>query len=192
MKNILVQYQGGGYSGCVWEWNFAYFDNDGKFYDVYSSGSMGCETAEQLKSCTGKKYRIRMTGKNAFRKICKELHIHLAIMLVNWFTENYPELQPHFICEDCNCESSYSIGEGFGFGFDEHLLCEQCNFEHYCSYCGGYEEKLLHTVGDILKIWDVPVKIAQSIQDSYGPMCYFCAEELLTREIDEAIEATKA
>lgn len=27
--NILVQYQGGGYDGCIWEWNYFYIDKQG-------------------------------------------------------------------------------------------------------------------------------------------------------------------
>ena len=49
--NILVQYSGGGYDGCFWEWNFFYVDKQGMFYDIQSSGSAGIDNkqdAEQL------------------------------------------------------------------------------------------------------------------------------------------------
>ena len=47
MKNILVEYKGGGYSGCFWEWNYFLFDNDGDFFNLFSSGYKGIGTKEK-------------------------------------------------------------------------------------------------------------------------------------------------
>ncbi len=49
MDNVLIQYKGGGYDGCFWEWNYAAIIN-GKFHDVASTGANGCETREELKT----------------------------------------------------------------------------------------------------------------------------------------------
>ena len=49
MKDTLVQYKGGGYSGCFWEWNYGVFDDDGEFHVIFASGSKGCETAEEMR-----------------------------------------------------------------------------------------------------------------------------------------------
>lgn len=46
-NNVLVQYKGGGYDGCWWEWNFAAMI-DGEFVDIFSSGYKGCDTQEKL------------------------------------------------------------------------------------------------------------------------------------------------
>jgi len=48
MKDVLVQYQGSGYDGCIWEWNFAYINNDGNFCNIFSSGVMGVDNKEDL------------------------------------------------------------------------------------------------------------------------------------------------
>jgi len=48
--DTLVQYKGGGYSGCIFEWNYAYFDKHGVFYSLYHSGRMGCPTSQELVS----------------------------------------------------------------------------------------------------------------------------------------------
>jgi len=37
----LVQYKGGGYDGCIWEWNFFLLGDNGEFADVASSGYKG-------------------------------------------------------------------------------------------------------------------------------------------------------
>ena len=46
--NTVVQYKGGGYDGCFWEWNYAYYDGEGDFHNIAASGYRGCETEEQL------------------------------------------------------------------------------------------------------------------------------------------------
>lgn len=48
ITDTLVCYKGGGYDGCFWEWNFAFFDKQGKFHDLFSSGSGGCTAENEL------------------------------------------------------------------------------------------------------------------------------------------------
>jgi len=48
MENMLVQYKGGGYDGCIWEWNYGVFDAEGGFHVIFASGSRGCPTAEEM------------------------------------------------------------------------------------------------------------------------------------------------
>jgi hypothetical protein len=40
-KNILVEYKGGGFDGCFWQWNYFMFDNEGKFANLHSTGYRG-------------------------------------------------------------------------------------------------------------------------------------------------------
>ena len=47
-RNSLIQYKGGGYDGCFWEWNYAWFDARGHFHDIYSSGYKGCDTLDEV------------------------------------------------------------------------------------------------------------------------------------------------
>lgn len=46
--DTIVQYRGGGYDGCFWEWNYAYFDKRGVFYSLFHSGRDGCPTSQDL------------------------------------------------------------------------------------------------------------------------------------------------
>jgi len=41
MENLLVEYQGGGYDGCFWEWNYFRFDENGEFENLISTGYKG-------------------------------------------------------------------------------------------------------------------------------------------------------
>jgi hypothetical protein len=49
-KNILIPYRGGGYEGCAWEWNAAYFDSWGDFNAVYATGRDGQTTLSGMLS----------------------------------------------------------------------------------------------------------------------------------------------
>jgi hypothetical protein len=42
-RNILVQYKGGGYDGCHWEWNYFVIDWNGEFHNIASSGYKGID-----------------------------------------------------------------------------------------------------------------------------------------------------
>lgn len=46
MKNtILVEYQGGGYEGCFWEWNY-FLISSGQFYNLHATGRKGITAME--------------------------------------------------------------------------------------------------------------------------------------------------
>jgi hypothetical protein len=49
MKNTLMQYKGGGYDGCIWEWNYCYWDSEGKWHNLVASGYAGLKTEEKAK-----------------------------------------------------------------------------------------------------------------------------------------------
>lgn len=40
-KNLLVEYKGGGYNGCFWEWNYFAWDDNGHFNNIRSTGYKG-------------------------------------------------------------------------------------------------------------------------------------------------------
>lgn len=48
--NTLIAYHGGGYDGCIFEWNYAFIDDEGTFHDVFSSGVMGQHSLPDLQS----------------------------------------------------------------------------------------------------------------------------------------------
>lgn len=48
LKNVLIVYRGGGYDGCFWEPNVAFFDSEEIFYDILSTGCNGCKTINQV------------------------------------------------------------------------------------------------------------------------------------------------
>lgn len=46
-KNTIYQYKGGGYVGCMWEWNFCLIDEKGELKDIMSSGYKGIQDGDK-------------------------------------------------------------------------------------------------------------------------------------------------
>ena len=113
--NILVQYSGGGYSGCIWEWNFFYTDKQGMFHDIYSSGCAGIDNMqdaagflEQDKSST---YVYDLNNEQDIESFSKESHpIHVSGVL-QWFGKYNAHDAESFIdffavCSECGGQIS--------------------------------------------------------------------------------------
>ena len=47
MKNLLVEYKGGGFDGCFWQWNYFGWDDMGKFHNILSNGYKGVKDEMQ-------------------------------------------------------------------------------------------------------------------------------------------------
>ena len=52
MKNLLVEYKGGGYDGCFWEWNYFGWNSDGDFCNILSTGYKGVKNESQALAIT--------------------------------------------------------------------------------------------------------------------------------------------
>lgn len=50
MKNTIVYWKGGGYDGCIWEPNMGFFDGDGKWHPVISTGCGALDTKEDVEA----------------------------------------------------------------------------------------------------------------------------------------------
>lgn len=177
MKNTVVQYQGGGYSGCLWEWNFAYFNNEGKFQNIHSTGSSGCETLEQLKAVLGKKetYLYDLTAEG-LEEIQKEVHIDLQKDLAQWIYDN-TEYELYLICGTCENKTSFDdiILEGLqGAGgiVVEHseMICTDCHSECSCDNCGEYSK------GDLEHHEHRELDLCSYCYEALSRKCFDCGE----------------
>jgi hypothetical protein len=104
LRNVLVEYQGGGYDGCFWEWNYAFIDSRGVFHDIFSSGRSGCKTLEALQgymadadknpSRHGNSYgTYRVTSKIALRRFADSAPVDRLVGVARWFTKNQAALR---------------------------------------------------------------------------------------------------
>ena len=100
--NTLVQYKGGGYDGCFWQWNFAYFDKNSKFHCIVSTGYAGCDTEDKLSKfiedadAAGETIRPRyftydLSDQEAIVEFGEEANVSHVIGVAKWLAEHSGE-----------------------------------------------------------------------------------------------------
>lgn len=147
MKNVLVQYKGGGYDGCFWEWNYAVFDNKGQFHNIAATGYAGCKTQKQMdlflkNKVLNKDFYLYKLNKKEIAEFIKETQDGHVLEVARWFNDNFPQFNELF---NCNCEecgrptavakmhnTSYHGAGGIAIAMTGKV-CEDC----YCS--GDYD-----------------------------------------------------
>lgn len=161
--NVLVQYQGGGYDGCFWEWNYFYIDKQGTFHNIQASGYRGIdslpdalELIEQDKDST---YIYDMSNEQdieTFSKECNSVHV---TGVLQWFEDNSDTGVEFFaVCSACGCQISDCsdiVLEG------DILLCYECFSVGQCPCCESY-------VGD--------TEIVKVNSDEHYNFDYICSE----------------
>lgn len=180
LKNKLIEYQGGGFDGCFWEWNYAYFDKEGKFHDLFSSGRMGCKTEESMLShlkntketeydiydCENEESLLQFTGKSSATNV---------IMVGRKMYEDFDIYLP-VICEECGSKCDTHDASGTGIRWEgglvytnKKIICDSCYSLGICGECGEYvgEENL------------------KELDDDGCSYCDSCLENLKEKEKDE-------
>ena len=145
--NSLISYRGGGYDGCIYEWNYAYIDKDGEFHDIYSSGKMGCKTREDLEELNAKEIEAWDRGKGdisrfdvydlgsdtELERLVDELPISHLLCIARWFVQENIDIPLTLCCDRCKQAVAASTCRGIGAHgiggiraeFSE-LICAQC------------------------------------------------------------------
>lgn len=139
-NNILVQYQGGGYSGCSWEWNYFYINKDGVFYDLYSSGREAITNKQDgqylVDEDTDHTFIYDVTSSKDIETFAaKTAAIHTTGVL-QWFEDNPQDGIEFFaVCADCgkhiDCCAEIALAEN-------KLLCQECSCVGSCDCCDCY------------------------------------------------------
>jgi len=148
--NILVQYQGGGYDGCFWEWNYFYIDKQGTFHNIQSSGRAGIDNkqdAEQLLESDDTHYVYDLDNKQdieTFSRECNAVHI---TGVLQWFEDN-PDTGVEFFavcsaceghivsCDDITLENWHGCGGIMSTA--DTLICQECYCIGECPCCESY------------------------------------------------------
>lgn len=138
--NTLVQYQGGGYEGCFWEWNYAFITPDSKFVNLGCSGSAGCETLEELEAYyqrrrEGEFFLYDLSDDAALTEVPDTLPVDHLISVANKLEEvgHQVDFQPQ--CDKCKSRFSIEFASpdnlaGIGGIALAHqdILCEECAY----------------------------------------------------------------
>lgn len=175
-KNILLQYKGGGYEGCYWEWNFCFWDKDGKWHNIYSSGREGANTEQDALDIIDAKsettYTYDLENEREMLDFATETNADLAIEVQKFLADHSINLIA--VCQECKGDDY--VYEMISRGGD--LICQECDREHTCDYCGEY--------------WDDTSDFEET---DLGRVCEYCYEQILKDEQiirhEEALEQAK-
>lgn len=169
MRNILVQYKGGGYDGCMWEWNYALFDKEGKFYSIYNTGNNGCTSKQQLVDLTKDKeneirkdfYLYNFSNVQDLKQFSEESNVQNILGVAQWIEKNQPNISENYIplicgyCkEDKNSDDiklndeDYCGDGGIGVQYNS-LICSSCNAIYSCAQCGEFYGKDNDELNDV-------------------------------------------
>lgn len=133
--NQLVMYEGGGYDGCFYEWNYAFFDENSKFHCIAATGINGCKTEEQLlKRLEQTRHDIYdFNNPEEIARFGKEAPISHLMGTADWFHTNYPNIVLTCVCEECKetvpvtkivSDGMHGCG-GIVYEYDQ-ILCIDC------------------------------------------------------------------
>lgn len=210
LRHTLVQYQGGGYDGCFWEWNFFYIDAEGEFHDIQSSGRAGCSTAEQADKLLAEEanasiddydgppihtYDITKTDDiETFSSESNAVHVLDVLKWFNWY--NDPDIEFFAICTECNenifedgtLEDYHGCG-GIAMTADA-LICPDCYSMGTCGCCNEYVgQSGLEFEQDIDDCSENTIELLAEFVEDDGPACQDCWEnERNSLIIDEHAE----
>jgi hypothetical protein len=151
--NTIVQYKGGGYDGCYWEWNYAYFDGDGRFHNLIATGRKGCKTEEELRNYLDTTKPIQdydlyaLTEDGEVERFGRETPFSHLIMVAQTLADNF-NVELTITCNECgdcvpvvDCDGAGTHGVGGIMMEYDELLCESCHSSGSCCYCGTYVGK---------------------------------------------------
>ncbi len=199
-NNTLYQYQGGGYSGCYWEWNFFFVDKQGKFHDIFSSGSAGITDkvrANIVEDEGDLDFSYCLDDPAQLDDFAKNVNGSLVIGVVNWFAEVLQIDGPYAVCKECGTKLS-DLDDIGTTGDGKDTLCYDCHDLGTCELCCNYEgqEHIYSSIDlenppDFLSEFsdDVLAELFDNTENQYR--CEFClqntAQEIENNGTKEAL-----
>ncbi len=162
--NILVCYEGGGYSGCYWEWNYFYIDKQGTFHDIHSSGRAGIDNLKDalalIEQDETHTYIYDLSNVQDIKTFSKETHAVHVFGILQWFNDN-TDIEFFAVCSACDGQiSDYddTIIEG------TEIMCHDCYIAGGCPCCESH-------VGQ-----ESIVKVNPDEHHDYSYICTDCKE----------------
>ncbi len=139
MINTMVEYKGGGFDGCHWQWNYFMFDEGGTFHNLFSSGRKGVKTeleAQNLLADPNREhYSVKVTVYDMsvpaemhdfvdgmVASTVKQLDAHMAELTTAQLRGHCTECDDLHPVSDMNAEDWTGDGHGIEF-FAMNLYC---------------------------------------------------------------------
>lgn len=204
MKSKILVYQGGGYEGCIWEWNVCMWDEYGTWYDIVSSGHSGISTEvgavdfikekniEKLPFEEPTKFSLlNLKSQKEMNFFRDEYTSELVLQVLQFLGEEVPgNYRLELKCGECGntspcCDdfihTSYKGIGGIAIQ-QTNLMCMDCYNALSCSICGQLpvDETFSYTEG-------LPHDLEYTLNDYVG-QCEVCAPESVEQDLYKTID----
>ena len=150
-SRYIVQYKGGGYDGCFWEWNYSLISNPKiygcEFLDIASSGRMGAKSLDSLITRYNEDagfYFYDITSEediNEFLNECNSSHIKNVFQFLN-DDLGIKLFAPCPICKNKTSSKNMILGEFSGNGgisvISHSWHCKKCDSANHCESCNKF------------------------------------------------------
>ena len=147
--DTLIAYRGGGYDGCVWEWNFAYVDDAGCYHDIYSSGTGGCATLTAAEAAYARRpgdFELTdLLSPKARDRFADTTAVSQLLGVARWFARRGDPVVFRPRCNDCGQRFNAAGGTGTAHASAGGLVitatrvaCPDCVAGYTCDRCGEY------------------------------------------------------
>ena len=178
----LIQYKGGGYDGCHWEWNFFLsIKQPGKdrFIDVFSSGHHGIDCPKKQINLKDESYYVyNLDDADSMQELATQSNTSLLAGLIKVINNNLLDDCPIYavcdVCENQIYDYDLLVQEGWhGCGgiasCSSKIICIECYSIHQCNRCSEYDPE-----GEMLELDD----------DSSEYLCQDCKQQQEKDELD--------
>lgn len=150
--NTIVQYKGGGYDGCFWEHNYAYFDGEGNFHNIVATGCNGCETEEamldylEIADGVHREFDLyELDEDGQVERFGRETPISHLLQIGKFLAEHFPDVILSVMCDECGetvqvaeCDGEGAHGIGGIMLEHERIIRAECHGKGTCFHCGEY------------------------------------------------------
>jgi len=160
---FIVQYEGGGYDGCIWEWNFFYLEN-GNFQDIFSSGHFGISSKDELYKLkdSDKVYHYNIENSDTVEKMNATMNKLHLFGILKWLNNEFAGEHNFSVkCDICGRDfqnhEELLLEDWHGCGgiavTADTIICNECHCSGCCEKCGRFVgmknmgESFYHTLG---------------------------------------------
>ena len=147
----LVQYKGGGYDGCFWEWNFAIIrppEWDKQFLNIHSSGRNGINNLDEMLNHLNNDsdYYLYKLDYDDLLRFARESNEGLVLGVARFL---YDELGIELYADCTICENEFLAYDGELSGYEgcggiaiqaTELICQDCQSNQRCENCGELDK----------------------------------------------------
>lgn len=144
LRNCLVQYQGGGYDGCIWEWNYFLLDSEKKFNNIFSSGHNGVKDEKDFQKFNFDEpdvYIYDLTNKEEMKDFVIETNENDVLYVAKVLYDEF-DYELKGFCDKCKQEFTLAEGHHTGYKGDggigivyTGMVCESCYYTYSCNRC---------------------------------------------------------